>query len=140
MQRQANSVDSGSKSASAWHRLANWEAKVCEDHVVLAVRIWYCTNAAKELWRIGARCDLVRCAIELGVADTLGSGGGLGCGVVLGPLGEATLSKTNLVGVSCWRDVTRAHGSGVLGTEAGKRGGNHVVALGASSSLLFARA
>jgi hypothetical protein len=38
-QRQANSVDSGSKSASAWHRLANWEAKLCCDHVVLGVGI-----------------------------------------------------------------------------------------------------
>jgi hypothetical protein len=138
MQKQANSVNSGSESASAWHRPANWEAKVCGDHVVLTIGIWCCINAAKELWYNGARRDLVRQATGLGVADTLGSGGGLGSGVVLGPLGEATLSKTSLVGVACWRGATCAHGAGVLGTEAGNRGGDHVVALGASLSSSFA--
>ncbi len=43
----------------------------------------------------------------LGVTDTLESGGGLGCGVLLGPLGEATLSKTSLVEVACWKGAAR---------------------------------
>ena len=75
----------------------------------------------------------------LGIIDTLGIGSGIGCGVVLGPLGEATLSKTSLVGVACWRGATRALGAGVLGTEAGNGGCTHVVALDASLSSSFAR-
>ncbi len=39
---------------------------------------------------------------------SLGNGGGLGCGVVLGPLGEATSSKSSLVGVACWKGEMRA--------------------------------
>jgi hypothetical protein len=92
------------------------------------------------MWHSGARCDIVRWAIGLGVTDTFGSGGGFGCGVLLGPLGGATLSKTSLMRVACWRGAMGAHGAGVLGTDAGNGGGNHVVALGASLSLSFARA
>jgi hypothetical protein len=76
----------------------------------------------------------------LGVADTLGSGGGLGCGALFIPLGDATLSKTSLVGVACRRGAMHAREVGVLGTEAGNGGGTHVVALGLSSSTSFARA
>ncbi len=75
----------------------------------------------------------------LGVTDTLGSGGGLDCGVLLGPLGEATLSKTSLVGVACWKGAMLACWAGVLCTDAGNGGGDHVVALGASLSSSFSR-
>jgi hypothetical protein len=43
-----------------WQWPANWEAKVCWDRVVLAVGIWYCTNALKELWCGGASHDPVQ--------------------------------------------------------------------------------
>ncbi len=59
-QRQANSVDSDSESASAWHRPENWEAKLFLGRVVLEKGIWYCINAVKGMWRGGARRDLVR--------------------------------------------------------------------------------
>jgi hypothetical protein len=73
----------------------------------------------------------------LGVTDTLRSDGGLGCGVVLGLLGESTSSKTSLMEVACWKGATCARQAGVLGTDAGNGGGNHVVSLGASLSSSF---
>jgi hypothetical protein len=78
--------------------------------------------------------------IGLGVSDTLESGGWLGCGVVMGQLGEATSSKTSLVGVACWKGATRARCAGVCGTGAANGGGDHVVAPGVLSSSSFARA
>jgi hypothetical protein len=58
----------------------------------------------------------------------------------VGLLGDATSSKTSLMGVACWRGAMRARGAGVLGTETGNGDSTHVVALGLSSSSSFARA
>ncbi len=137
-QRQANFIISDLDSTKAWHRPENWVDKVSCGHDVLAVGIWYCTSSARELCCGGARGDLVQWAIRLGDSDTLGSGGVTGgCGVSLGTVGEATSSKTSLMGVACWKGATHIHWTGVRGTNAGNRGGNHVVAPGALSSSLF---
>jgi hypothetical protein len=86
----------------------------------------------RELCCGGVRRDLVQWKIGLGDLDTLGSGGVTGsCGVSLGILGEATSSKTSLMDVACWKGVTCVHWTGLRGTDACKRGGNHVVAPGA---------
>ena len=61
----------------------------------------------------------------------------MGKWVVLGPFGKATSSKTSLVGVACWKGITCARCAGVCGTDAGNRGGGHVVAPGVSLSLSF---
>jgi hypothetical protein len=71
----------------------------------------------------------------LGILDTLGIGSGIGsCRVVVGTLGEATSSKTSLVGVACWKGVTCASCTGVHGTVAGIKGCDHVEAPDVSSS------
>ncbi len=73
--------------------------------------------------------------------DTFGSGGiSGGCGVVVGILGEATSSKTSLMGVACWKEATRARCTGVCGTNAGYRGGDHVVTPGVALLSSFSRA
>ncbi len=106
----------------------------------MVVGIWFCTSTTSKLCCGGASRDLVQQATGLGVIDTLRSGGGLGSGVVLGPLGEATSSKTSLVGVVCWKGATCACCAGVRGTDAGNGGRDHVGALGVSSSLSISRA
>jgi hypothetical protein len=89
MQRQANSVISGSDSAKAWHRPANWVGRMSCGRVVLAVGIWYCTSSTLEQCCSGSRRDLVQWVIWLGDLDTHGSVSVIGsCGVSLSTLGE----------------------------------------------------
>jgi hypothetical protein len=101
----------------------------------------YFTRSTRRLCCGDARRDPVQWAIELGDSDTLGSGGVTSkCRVSMGTLGEGTSSKASLVGVAFWKGVTRAHCTGVCGTNAGNEGGSHVVALGALLSSSFLRA